>query len=261
MFDARNVDMTGCDVIVPALLGRTDVRILLAMDQATASVLTATMLSSERTLPVSEPFARLLPQRALVRGQTVTCDGSAAASLAFALAADAAAAGSWIAAIDTPWLSAEGLIHLGVPVERIVRVDSGGDQRRWADLAAAATDGFEVIVTNPPSLTPTMERRLRGKLARQAVLIAVGPALGSSSDLTLTTSLPVWARAGMRGDGHLSGRRIQLDVTGRRNGRPRRAVIWLPDPNGRISIAAPTDGQLLRPELDANYRSPVALSR
>lgn len=227
---------------------RTGVRSIPAVERAAATVMTATMLARDRTLTVAEPFADLLPDRGLVRGQITACTGPAGPSLAFALTAVAAASGSWIAAIDTPWIGAEALADLGVPVERVVRVDSGGDRRRWADLAAAAVDGFELIVTNPPPLTPTLERRLRGKLAHHAVLIVLRSANGLSSDLTLATSLPVWARSGQRGDGHLTARRIQLEVTGRRNARPRRGVLWLPDTSGHVTAAAPTDTRLLRPD-------------
>lgn len=208
------------------------------------------MLARDRTLPVTATLAELLPDRALVRGQTIACSGPAGPSLAFALTAAAVTAGSWIAAIDTPWVNTDALVELGVPVERVVRIDSGGDPRRWAELtAAAAVGGFELLVVDPPPFTPTLQRRLRATL-RDAVLIAVRAPNGLAADLTLATTKPVWEQAGRLSDGHLAARRVELAVTARRHPRGQRAMIWLPDRRGHITFAVPTPGELLCPDDD-----------
>ena len=49
----------------------------------------------------------------------------AATSLALALAVEATAAGAWLAVVDVPWLGVEAAAELGVPLERLVRVDPG----------------------------------------------------------------------------------------------------------------------------------------
>lgn len=229
------------------------------MKQAVATVMTAAMLTRDRTLPVIEPVAGLLPEGALVRGQTVACTGVAGASVAFALTVAATRAGAWVAAVDTPWASAEALAELGVPLERVVRVDSGGSRSRWADLVAAVVDGFELIVTSPPALTATLERRLRSKLAGDCALIIVGPAPGLTTDLIVATTHPAWEQAGRRGDGHLAGRRVELAVAARRRPRPHRAIVWLPDSTGRITLAEPTASDLLRP--DEHPQSPHGTDR
>ena len=46
-----------------------------------------------------------------------------ATSLALAVAAEATAAGAWLAVVDVPWLGVEAAAELGVPLERLVRVD------------------------------------------------------------------------------------------------------------------------------------------
>ena len=88
-----------------------------------AAAVAPTTLARQRTLPVAGPLIPLLPDGALPRGRAVSCRGIAATSLAVALAAEATVAGSWLAVVDVPWLGVEAVAELGVPLERLVRVD------------------------------------------------------------------------------------------------------------------------------------------
>ena len=90
-----------------------------------AAAVAPTTLARQRTLPVADPLQPLLPDGALARGRTVACGGPAATSLAIALAAEATAAGAWLAVVDVPWLGVEAVAELGVPLERLVRIDPG----------------------------------------------------------------------------------------------------------------------------------------
>ena len=73
-----------------------------------------------------------------------------------------------------PWLGVEAAAELGIPLERLVRVDPGA--AGWADLVAAVLDGFEVVITRvPPRLDAGTLRRVQARVqAREAVLIAIG---------------------------------------------------------------------------------------
>ena len=93
-----------------------------------AAAVAPTTLARQRTLPVADPLAPLLPDGALAGGRAVSCGGIAATSLALALAAEATAAGAWLAVVDVPWLGVEAAAELGVPLERLVRVDPGRRQ-------------------------------------------------------------------------------------------------------------------------------------
>ena len=93
-----------------------------------AAAVAPTTLARQRTLPVADPLIPLLPDGALTRVAAVACGGIAATSLAVALAADATAAGAWLAVVDVPWLGVEAAAELGVPLERLVRVDLGDAQ-------------------------------------------------------------------------------------------------------------------------------------
>ena len=208
-----------------------------------AAAVAPTTLARQRTLPVADPLAPLLPDGALLRGRAVSCGGVASTSLAIALASGAAAAGAWVAVVDVPWLGVEAAAELGVPLERLVRVDPPPDERRagsWADLVAAVLDGFELVITRVPRhLGAGLARRVQTRVqARDAVLIAVGPPGPLAIDFTMDASTPVWEGV-EHGWGHLRGRRVAVTSAGRRIPRSRRIELWLPGPDGAIALASP----------------------
>ena len=203
-----------------------------------AAAVAPTTLARQRTLPVADPFVPLLPDGALARGRAVSCRGIAATSLAVALAAEATTAGAWLAVVDVPWLGVEAAGELGVPLERLVRVEPAGSE--WADVVAAVLDGFELVVTRVPRrLNAATLRRVQARVqAREAVLIVVGEPGTLSADITMEASSPVWEGV-EHGWGHLRGRRVTVWSTGRRVPRPRRAELWLPGPDGTVAVAEP----------------------
>lgn len=206
-----------------------------------AAAVAPTTLARQRTLPVADPLIPLLPDGALPRGRAVTTRGIAAMSLAVALAAEATVAGAWLAVVDVPWLGVEAVAELGVPLERLVRVDPGErsvQDGSWADLVAAALDGFEIVITRMPKrLNATVARRVQSRVqAREAVLITVGDPGPLLADITLEASSPVWEGV-EHGWGHLRGRRVTVTSTGRRVPRPRHAQLWLPGPDGTVAAA------------------------
>jgi hypothetical protein len=201
-----------------------------------AAAVAPTTLARDRSLPVAGPLVPLVGS--LVRGQTVSCRGIAAPSLALALAAEATDTGAWLAVVDVPWLGVEAAAEVGIPLERLVRVDLGTDGN-WADLTAAVLDGFEVVITRiPRRLGATALRRLLARVkARAAVLVAVGDPGPLVADIVMESSTAVWEGV-ERGCGHLRGRRIEVEASGRRIPRPRRADLWLPAPGGGVSEAS-----------------------
>ncbi len=206
-----------------------------------AAAVAPTTLARQRTLPVADPLIPLLPDGALPRGRAVACGGIAATSLAVALAAEATVAGAWLAVVDVPWLGVEAVAELGVPLERLVRVDPGRstDGGSWADLVAAVLDGFEVVITRVPKrVNAALLRRVQARVqAREAVLIVVGDHGHLAADITMEASSPVWVGV-EHGWGRLRGRRVTVAATGRRVPRPRRAELWLPGPDGAVAPAA-----------------------
>jgi hypothetical protein len=212
-----------------------------------AAAVAPTTLARQRTLPVVGPLAALFPDGALVRGRAVACRGVAATSLALALAAEATTAGAWLAVVDVPWLGVEAAAELGIPLERVVRVDPGPSTGSvaavWADLVAAVLDGFELVVTRiPRHLTAAVARRVQSRLqAREGVLLAVGGGSGPGAsagpmpvELTVEATAPRWEGV-EQGWGHLHGRRVTVVSSGRRVPRPRQVDVWLPGPGGGVA--------------------------
>jgi hypothetical protein len=189
----------------------------------------------DRCFPVDEAFSPLLPDGGLQRGRIVGCSGPAAMTLAVALAARSVVSGSWLAVIGVPMLGVEAVVELGVPLARVVRVDVVGGPGVWAERVAAATDGFDVVLTQPPAGADRVVRKVRTRLqARGAVLLAVSPGSPNAAcDVELSTSAIAWTGLG-QGYGHLTGRRVVVRSGGRRVPRPVTRELWLPGPNGRV---------------------------
>jgi hypothetical protein len=217
------------------------------MDIALATAVAPATMAAERTLPVAPELVPLLPEGGLVRGRTVACGGLAGPSLALLVAAEACREGAWVALVDLPWLGVEAAVELGVPAERLVRVDAGRpdggagyDQRGelWGEVLGAALDGFDLVLTRvPPRVPNALERRLRTRLRhRGGVLVLVGEPGPFSADVTVASTAVRWEGVG-RGHGHLRSRRVGVESTGRRVPRPRRADLWLPAVGGAAAAA------------------------
>ncbi len=197
--------------------------------------------ASERTLPVHESLTGLLP--ALQRGSTIACGGRAGVSLALALAVAPSAEGAWIGVAGLPELGIRAAADMGVALERLVMVtgcdlQSGG---AWVDVLAAMIDGFDVILVGRRvgRLASGAVRRLQARAqSRGVVMLTMGvPALGA--DLRLTADDDQWVGLG-NGHGVASGRRVLVEIGGRRMPRSQQATMWLPDANGGLAAAEPS---------------------
>jgi hypothetical protein len=202
--------------------------------------------ANERTLPVHESLTELLP--ALQRGSTIACGGGAAVSLALALASAPSGEGAWIGVAGLPELGIRAATDMGVDLGRLVMV-TGEPQPGWAwvDVLAAMIDGFDVILVGwrVGRLASGAVRRLQARAqSRGVVMLTVGvPALGA--DLRLTTDDDQWVGLG-NGHGVACGRRVVVEIAGRRMPRSRRATMWLPDANGGIATAQATGVDTIR---------------
>ena len=214
-----------------------------------AAAVAPTTLARQRTLPVADPLQPLLPEGGLARGRTIACRGPAATSLAIALTVEATAAGAWLAIVDVPWLGIEAVAELGVPLERLVRVEAA-DALSWADLVAAVLDGFELVVTRVPRrVNAGVLRRVQSRIqTREAVLLVVGDPGPLTADVAMEASFPVWEGVD-EGAGHLRGRRVTVVASGRRIPRPRRADLWLPGPGGVVAVVDPAVDPVAEPVL------------
>ncbi len=220
--------------------------------------------AQQRTVAMLSAFEELLPQAVMQRGSVVECAGSAAVSLALALAAGPSLAGAWVGVAGLPHVGVAAAVELGVAPERLVMVAEPVqrfDDGQWAEVLAAMIDGFDVLLLGPGAhaVKAVTARRLVARLqSRGAVLLSVpaggtslgGTSLGGASlgftgvfgaDLRFEATGTVWQGLG---DGHgvARGRRASVQLSGRRVPRPRRAEMWLPTADGAVeavvSIAA-----------------------
>lgn len=202
------------------------------------------VVARERTLPVLPAFESLLPRSVLQRGSIVACEGSAAASLALALAAGPSQEGAWVAVAGFPDVGVAAATELGVVPARLVMVaeptgnsTTGFDDATWADVLAAMIDGFDVLLLGPGTLrvrAATARRLVARAQARGVLLITVGANAGFAGDLRFEVTQVDWQGLG-EGCGVASDRHAHVQLTGRRVPRPRRAELWLPNAEGRVS--------------------------
>lgn len=217
-------------------------------------------LARERTIRVAPPFDRLLPEEGLVRGHVLSCLGAADTSLAFGLIREALADGAWAAMVDVATFGADAAAEFGIPLERVVRVESGaadaersagvGAVATWIDVMGAAVDGFDVVVTKVPTelrgdRRPAAVRKLGARIQQKgAVVVVLGESGALNSDLVFTTERTEWG--GMTdGAGHLRSRVIDVTAGGRRIPAARTVSLLVDTTSGRAvcSLAPePTSG-------------------
>lgn len=220
-------------------------------------------LARERTLPVVESLHGVFPDQGLVRGRVLSCRGAAASSVAFSVASAALMEGAWMAVVDVDTFGADAAAELGVPLERVVRVDSasGGSSSvslssssvpssalsperqaaEWIDVMGAAVDGFDIVMTRVPASLrnerrPAAVRKLGSRVQqRGAVVLVLGDAGALGSDITLTTQQTVWSGLG-QGFGHLRQRQINIEAAGRRQPNVRTCSLELLGAAGRVEL-------------------------
>jgi len=224
---------------------------------ALAEVLTAlgdrvapVSMALERTLPTAPECAELFVEGGLVRGRTLSCVGPASTTVALRLVAGAVAAGGWLAVVDVPTLGLDAASELGVALERVVSIHTTADQDSadqdsvdqdsagvWADVVAAAADGFDVVLTRvPDGVRAATARKVATRLQqRGVVMVIVGDPGLLVCDGVVESSRQVWSGVGA-GWGHFQHRSVEVAATGRRLPGRRRRTIEFPVSS---EIAAP----------------------
>jgi hypothetical protein len=184
------------------------------------------LLAHERTLPVAEELTELFVEGGLVRGRILTCTGLAATSLALALVAPVVAAGSWLGIVDLPTIGLDAASEFGLPLERVVAVNSEHDgsresddrwAQRWPDVMAAAIDGFDILLARVPAgVSPAAMRKVATRVQRRgAVVVLLGDLGPATCDGVLHTEPMGWTGVG-DGHGHLQQRSVVVQASGRR---------------------------------------------
>jgi hypothetical protein len=214
-------------------------------------------LAREQVLPVAPVLATLLPD-GLPRGSSVAVSAAAAGramgstALAFALAAAPSATGSWVATVGLPELGLAAAAEIGVALERVAVIGAPPPES-WATVVASLVGAFDIVLLGPPPADHIGEARRLVTRARErgSVLIQLdhdprSTTNGLDVDLRLTVIGAQWSGLGA-GHGRLRGRRLEVEVSGRRRAaRPRRADLWLLDPDGTARVCE-ADGERAMP--------------
>lgn len=252
--------------------GRGEHRDLQEVLAALGTRVAPTSMARERTLPTSPVFADVCGG-GLVRGRVLSCTGTAATSVALGLIAPAVAAGSWVALIDVPTIGLDAARELGVPLERVVAIATTAPARdgiaepdgtaerdggRWADVVAAAADGFDVMVARvPPDVRAATVRKLSTRLQqRGVVMVVLGEPGLLGCDGTLDTACRDWTGLGA-GWGHLRRRTVEVTATGRRlPGRRTRTFVLPAAPDE--PVAEPVVEPVAEPVVESAAGSPTS---
>lgn len=207
-------------------------------------------LAESRVLPVLPVLAELFPDGGLRRGSTVAVApgagcGQAGASLAGALMAGVTASGSWGAVAGIAGLGLAGLAEMGVDLSRLAIVDSPA--RELAGVLSALLDAVDVVLAaTQERMRPGDARRLAARAReRGSVLVVLEKASWPVPlDLCLAPMAAEWRGLG-QGHGRLSGRVVQIEVTGRgAAARPRCKWVWLPAVDGSVREVRPGQVEL-----------------
>lgn len=210
----------------------------------------------DRLLPVADELAPLLTQPGLVRGSVLAARGSGALTLATALAAEVSRTGGWVTAVGLGRMGVSAVAERGASLDRWAFVDEPGDAA--AEVLNALIGNVDVVLlAGSVRLAAAHSRRLRTRLRERGTAVievgegsagargvgalntagarGVGASGAFSPDVTLTVERAVWTGL-EQGHGRLRERRAEVVAAGRGAASlPRRAVLWLPDANGRIT--------------------------
>ena len=194
---------------------------------------------------VPEAFAPLFPSTGLQSGQLISVSGPGAWTVGFALAGANVGSQGWAAMVDVGNAGLVAAHELGIPLDRLLVVDST-PMKAWVSVVAALLEVAEVVIVNPRrELKSTWVRRLRTHLQdHQSLVLSLdgGRFWPEKLDASLTVSRQEWHGVG-EGFGHLQHRQLEIESTGRRSLSGRRRCVTVQQKDGSFSIVdTPTWG-------------------
>jgi hypothetical protein len=165
-----------------------------------------------------------------------------------------------------PELGLAAAAEIGVALERVAVIGMPPPES-WATVVASLVGAFDLVLLGPPPLDHLGEARRLVARARErgSVLIQLDHddprgANRLDVDLRLTVVGAQWFGLGA-GHGRLRGRRLEVEAGGRRRAaRPRRADLWLLDPDGKARVCE-ADGDRVAPPRsgDGQHAEPAPL--
>ena len=178
-----------------------------------------------RSLPSSiAPLASLLPMGGVQRGWSIGFSGFGGWTLAMTFAGWLMESDGWMAGVGLEDLGLVGAREQGVALDRVLMVETPPPSQ-WATVVAALIEAMHVVCVRP--LQPVGRQDARRLQARareqQTVLVHLdgGRTWPFPVDLVVTGQQQEWTglpdlRSGTLGHGHLQGRRLLVEISGRR---------------------------------------------
>jgi hypothetical protein len=191
-------------------------------------------------LPALPALAPLLPGGGLAKGSVVAVESAGA--LCLALIAGPSQSGMWCGVAGMPHLGIVAAAEAGAEPGRMMVVPEPGP--RWAEVAVTMLDACAVVLLRPPGRAPAQARRRLETAARRSGTALIVAGMWDGAPVRLHVTRQRWDGIG-DGYGRLRARRAEV-IAGGRGAlvRPRRAWLWLPGPDGKISAAAgPADSR------------------
>jgi hypothetical protein len=175
--------------------------------------------ASLRSLPGPiAALAPLLPMGGVQKGWSVGVSGFGGWTLAMTFAGWLMESDGWMAGVGLEDLGLIGAQEQGVPLDRVLMVETP-PPAQWATVVAALIEAMQVVCVNPLQPVGRLDaRRLQARAReQQAVLVHLdgGRTWPYPVDLSLTGRRQRWEGLG-EGHGHLRGRRLLIEVGGRR---------------------------------------------
>ncbi len=196
-------------------------------------------LAVDNVVAVPDAFAPLFPLPGLQRGRLVGVTGNGGWSVGYALAGAAAGTSGWVAMIEVGNAGFSAAQELGVPLERLLVLQSI-PVSKWASVVAALVEVVDVVVVNPRRPINVRDaRRLRARIQeQQALLISVdgGRHWPDKLDVELEAKVNQWTGLGC-GYGFLQHREFEIIATGRRSLSGRQRKVCVKRGNGRFVAA------------------------
>jgi hypothetical protein len=199
-------------------------------------------MANEHVLTVPEPLMSLFPAGGLQRGWSVGFDGTGGWSLALALLGPALGNDGWVAGVGLEGLGLVAGDELGLPLDRVVMVESPGPTR-WPEVVGALIEAVDVICLGPTgrAVNSGAVTRLAARAREQGTVLFHldgGRSWPRALDASLVAESLGWSGIG-QGHGRLQTRRLAVTAQGRRSmARQRRVEVLLPGPDGGC-VAAP----------------------
>lgn len=174
--------------------------------------------------PVPEPLAGLFPSGGVQAGWSIGFEGQGSWAPALLLAAALMEPDRWLATVGLEELGLVAASEFGVPLDRVVTVETPPSEK-WSAVVAALVEAVDVIAVGPGhGVADRAARRLKARAReQQAVLLHLdgGRSWPRPLDITVTVVAQRWWGLGP-GHGHLRGRRMLVESTGRRVPGPSR---------------------------------------